>query len=141
MTSIRITRGIAIDENELDEHFFHASGPGGQHVNKAATAVQLRFDALHSRALPDDVRKRLIELAGNQMTDEGVLVINAQRYRSQRRNRRDARERLVSLLRQAAKKPKRRHKTRPTRASKERRLKGKRRRSEKKRLRKPPQRW
>ena len=141
MTSIRITRKIAIDENELDEHFFHASGPGGQHVNKAATAVQLRFDALHSRALPDDVRQRLIELAGSQMTDEGVLIINAQRYRSQRRNRRDARERLVSLIREAAQKPKRRRKTRPPRASKRRRLREKRRRSEKKRLRSPPKEW
>lgn len=141
MTTIRITREIAIDEGELDEHFFHASGPGGQHVNKAATAVHLRFDAANSPALPDDVRQRLIELAGSQMTDEGVLVINAQRFRSQRRNRRDARERLVSLIREAAQKPKQRHETRLPRAVKERRLEEKRRHSERKRLRTPPQKW
>ncbi len=138
---IRITRRIAIDENELEERFFHASGPGGQHVNKAATAVQLRFDAAHSPSLPDDVRERLIALAGNQVTDEGVLIITAQRFRSQRRNRRDARKRLVDLIRQAAKKPKQRRKTRPSRASRKRRLEEKRRRSEKKRRRKPPQEW
>ena len=141
MASIRITREITIDESELDEHFFHASGPGGQHVNKTATAVQLRFDTAHSPALPDDVRQRLIELAGSQMTDEGVIVINAQRFRSQRRNRSDARARLVSLIREAAQKPKQRQKTRPPRAAKERRLENKRHRSEKKRLRTPPQEW
>ena len=138
---IQVTRDIAIDENELEERFFHASGPGGQHVNKAATAVQLRFDVAQSPALPDDVRRRLIDLAGTQVTDDGVLVIEAQRFRSQRRNRRDARKRLAALIRQAAKKPKQRRKTRPTRAAKERRLRNKRRRSEKKRLRKPPKEW
>jgi ribosome-associated protein len=138
---IRVTRHIAIDENELEERFFHASGPGGQHVNKAATAVQLRFDAAHSPALPDDVRERLIDLAGNQVTDDGALVINAQRFRSQRRNRRDARKRLVALIRQAAKTPKQRRETKPSRASKERRLEEKRHRGEKKRLRRPPREW
>jgi len=138
---IQVTRDIAIDENELEERFFHASGPGGQHVNKAATAVHLRFDAAHSSALPDDVRRRLIDLASNQVTDDGVLVIEAQRFRSQRRNRRDARKRLAALIRQAARKPKQRRKTKPTRAAKERRLRDKRRRSEKKRLRKPPKGW
>jgi ribosome-associated protein len=138
---IKITRDIAIDENELEERFFHASGPGGQHVNKAATAVQLRFDVAHSPALPDDVRRRLIDLAGNRVTDDGVLVIDAQQFRSQRRNRRDARKRLVDLIRRAAKKPKRRRKTKPSRAAKRRRLENKRRRSEKKRLRKPPREW
>jgi len=138
---IKITRTIAIDENELEERFFRSSGPGGQHANRAATAVQLRFDAAHSPALPDDVRWRLIDLAGTQVTDEGMLVIEAQRFRSQRRNRRDARRRLAALIRQAAKKPKQRRKTKPTRASKERRLRDKRRRSEKKRLRKPPRKW
>ena len=138
---IKITRTIAIDENELEERFFRSSGPGGQHANRAATAVQLRFDAAHSPALPDDVRWRLIDLAGTQVTDEGMLVIEAQRFRSQRRNRRDARRRLAALIRQAAKKPKQRRKTRPTRASQERRLRDKRRRSEKKRLRKPPRKW
>jgi len=141
VASIRITQKIAIDENELDEHFFHASGPGGQHVNKTTTAVHLRFDAANSAALPDNVRQRLFELAGSQMTDEGVLVINAQRHRSQHRNRREARARLVSLIREAAQKPKLRHKTRPPRAARERRLKEKRHRSEKKRLRTPPRKW
>jgi len=141
MAVMRVTRTIAIDENELEERFFRSSGPGGQHANRTATAVQLRFDAAHSPALPDDVRRRLIDLAGNQVTDEGMLVIEAQRFRSQRRNRRDARRRLAALIRQAAKKPKQRRKTRPTRASQERRLRDKRRRSEKKRLRKPPREW
>jgi ribosome-associated protein len=138
---IQVTRHIAIDESELEERFSHASGPGGQHVNKAATAVQLRFDAAHSPALPEDVRQRLIDLAGNQVTDEGVLVIDAQRFRSQRRNRRDARRRLVALIRQAAKKPSQRRKTKPSRASKERRLEQKRRRSNRKELRRPPREW
>jgi ribosome-associated protein len=138
---IRITRQIAIDGSELEERFFHASGPGGQHVNKAATAVQLRFDAARSPSLPDDVRQRLIDLAGNQVTGDGVLVIEAQRFRSQRRNRRDARKRLVALIRQAAKEPKQRRETKPSRAAKERRLENKRRRSEKKRLRNPPREW
>jgi len=141
MAVMRVTRTIAIDENELEERFFRSSGPGGQHANRTATAVHLRFDAAHSPALPDDVRRRLIDLAGNQVTDEGMLVIEAQRFRSQRRNRRDARRRLAALIRQAAKKPKQRRKTRPTRASQERRLRDKRRRSEKKRLRKPPREW
>ena len=141
MSVIRVTRHIAIDESELEERFFRASGPGGQHVNKAATAVQLRFDAAHSPTLPDDVRQRLIDLAGNKVTDYGVVVIDAQRFRSQRRNRRDARKRLVGLIRQAARKPKPRRKTEPSRASKERRLEEKRRRSEKKRLRRPPREW
>jgi ribosome-associated protein len=135
---IRITRHIAIDEDELEERFFHASGPGGQHVNKTATAVQLRFDVAHSPALSDDVRRRLIDLAGSRMTEDGILVIDAQRFRSQRRNRRDARERLVALIRDAAKKPRRRRQTKPSRAAKQRRLEEKRRRSEKKRLRKSP---
>jgi ribosome-associated protein len=141
MALIRVTREITIDENELEERYFHASGPGGQHVNKAASAVQLRFDAAHSPTLPDDVRQRLIGLAGSQVTDDGVLLIDAQRFRSQRRNRRDARKRLVALIRQAAKKPKQRRKTKPSRAAKERRLEEKRRRSEKKRLREPPREW
>lgn len=138
---IQVTRYIAIDENELEERFYHASGPGGQHVNKAATAVQLRFDVAHSPALPDDVRQRLIDLAGNQVTDDGVLVIDAQSFRSQHRNRRDARRRLAALIRQAAKRPKQRRKTKPSRASRERRLEEKRHRSEKKLLRKPPRKW
>jgi len=141
MARIRVTRKITIDEDELDEQFIYSSGPGGQHANKAATAVQLRFDAAHSPSLPEDVRQRLIDLAGNRATDEGEIVIRAQDWRSQRRNRRDARKRLVGLIRQAAKTPKRRRKTKPSRTADERRLEQKHRRSEKKRLRKPPQEW
>jgi ribosome-associated protein len=137
---IEITPDIAIHEHEIKERFVRASGPGGQHVNKAATAVQLRFDVINSSSLPEPVRRRLMQQASNRMTDDGVLIIEAGRYRSQERNREDARERLMRLIRKAAKKPKVRRKTKPTRASRERRLRNKRRRSEKKRLRKPPRR-
>jgi len=135
---IQVTRNIRLDENEIEERFIRASGPGGQHANRSATAVQLRFDVAHSPSLPEEVRQRLMALAGNQLTEEGVLVIEASQFRSQRRNRRDARRRLVGLVRQAARKPRRRRKTKPTRAAKERRLRNKRRRSETKRLRRPP---
>jgi ribosome-associated protein len=132
---IRITDHIAIDESELTESFVRASGPGGQNVNKLATAVQLRFDVRHSRSLPADVRARLATLAGRRLTQDGVLVIIAQRHRTQERNREDARARLVELIRQAAVVPKRRRPTRPTAASRERRIEGKKRRSGVKRLR------
>jgi ribosome-associated protein len=137
---IHISPRIAIDESEIEERFIRASGPGGQHVNKAATAVQLRFDAAHSPALPEDVRRRLMKLAGHRMTQEGVLVIEASRFRSQSRNRHDALSRLIRVLRQAARRPSRRRDTRPTRASQERRLRNKRQRRETKRLRRPPRR-
>jgi len=137
---IKVTKNIVIPQDEVEVEFVRGSGPGGQHVNKAATAVQLRFDVANSPSLPDDVRQRLVELAGNQVTKEGVLIIDARRYRSQHRNRRDAVNRLVKLIRRAARKPKARRKTKPTRASIERRLRNKRRRSEIKRLRKPPRR-
>ena len=136
---IRVTRTISIDESEIQEEFIRASGPGGQNVNKAATAVQLRFDVVNSRSLPDEVRKRLLSLARKRINEDGVLVIDARRYRSQRANRRDAMERLVKLIRKAARKPKIRRKTKPTQASKEQRLKDKKRRAKIKRLRRPIQ--
>ena len=132
---IQITPTISIDEHELQLEFVRASGPGGQKVNKVATAVQLRFDVINSPSLPDDVRERLIRLAGKRMTEEGVLVIEARRYRTQDRNRKDAIDRLISLVEKAAVQPKPRRKTKPTLASKERRLENKRRRSETKRRR------
>lgn len=134
---LRITPSIIIDEDEIQWQFVRASGPGGQHVNKAATAVQLRFDVRHSPSLPDDVRQRLIALAGNRITSDGVLIIEAQRFRSQKQNREAAIQRLVELIRRAAEKPKVRRPTRPTREARRRRLETKRRRSETKRLRQP----
>src|SRR5262249_55863726 len=138
---LRITSRIAIDEAELEESFIRASGPGGQNVNKLSSAVQLRFDVRHSPSLPDDVRTRLERLAGKRLTREGVLVITAQRHRTQERNRADARERLIALVQEAATPPVPRRPTRPTRASKERRIESKKRRATIKGLRqaKPPQ--
>jgi len=132
---IRITRTVAIDESEIQEYFVRSSGPGGQNVNKVATAVQLRFDVAHSPSLPEEVRIRLISLAGNQITEEGILIIDARRFRTQGRNREDATDRLVELIRNAAQRPKIRRKTRPTLASKMRRLDSKRHNAEGKRLR------
>jgi ribosome-associated protein len=126
---IRITDEIAIDEAEIEERFIRASGPGGQNVNKVATAVQLRFDARGSRGLPNDVAIRLMRLAGSRLTKDGVLVITAQRHRTQERNREDALARLVELIRKAAVPPTPRVKTRPTAAARARRLQTKRRRS------------
>ncbi len=134
---LRITPSITIDEDEIQWQFVRASGPGGQHVNKAATAVQLRFDVQHSPSLPDDVRQRLIALAGNRMTSDGVLIIEAQQFRSQKQNREAALQRLVELIRRASEQPKVRRPTRPTREARRRRLEAKRRRSETKRLRRP----
>ena len=133
---IRITPDIAIRETELKLDFIRSSGPGGQNVNKVATAVQLRFDAVRSPSLPEDVRRRLVRIAGKRVSKEGVLLIDARRFRTQERNRQDAVDRLAQWIRRAAEKPKRRIKTKPTRGSRERRLEGKRQRSETKRLRK-----
>ena len=119
---IRITGSIAIDPSEIHESFVRAGGPGGQHVNTTSTAVQLRFDVRRSPSLPDDVRRRLERLAGSRLTRDGVLVLQAQGHRSQKRNREEALARLVALVRAAARPPVPRKKTRPTRASKQRRL-------------------
>jgi ribosome-associated protein len=125
---IRINDHLSIDEGELDESFIRASGPGGQNVNKLSTAVQLRFDVRHSPSLPHDVRARLERLAGRRLTRDGVLVITAQRHRTQERNRDDALARLVELIRTAAVRPTPRRPTKPTFSSKVRRLEGKKRR-------------
>jgi ribosome-associated protein len=122
-------------ENELHFSAIQSAGPGGQNVNKVATAVQLRVDVAHSPSLPEDVRQRLLRLAGSRLTDDGVLIVQASRYRTQEQNRQDALDRLEALVRQASIPPKIRRPTRPTLASRQRRLESKRRRSETKRLR------
>jgi ribosome-associated protein len=132
---IQVTPDITIDESEIQFDFVRSSGPGGQNVNKVATAVQLRFDVANSPSLDDAIRQRLIALAGGRVTEKGILIIEARRFRTQNANRQDALNRLIALVRKAAEKPRTRHKTRPTPASKERRLESKRLRSETKHLR------
>ena len=140
MARISITHDLSIDENEIGESFILSSGPGGQNVNKVASAVQLRFDARHSPSLPEAVRERLERLGGQRVSQDGVLVITARRFRSQERNRADALERLVALIRRAATPPLRRRPTRPSAASRERRLDAKARRARLKQERTiPPQ--
>ena len=135
---IPVTATIQIDEREVEEHFIRASGPGGQNVNKVATAVQLRFDAGRSASLPEPVRQRLMKLAGSRLTQDGVIVITAQRFRTQEANRRDARDRLTALIARAAEPRAPRKATRPPLASRRRRLEGKARRADVKVLRGRP---
>lgn len=135
---LEITDSISIDESELQFDYIRASGPGGQNVNKVSSAVQLRFDVRKSPSLPDDIRQRLEHLAGKRLSDEGVLVIEARRYRTQEQNRQDALQRFATLVQKATQAPRPRRKTRPTAESQRRRLEEKRRRAEIKRLRRDP---
>lgn len=135
---IRITPRIALDESEIEESFVRASGPGGQNVNKVSSAVQLRFDVRRSPNLPEQVRARLERLAGRRLTQDGVLVLQAQRFRSQEMNRQDALDRLAALIRQAAEPVIARRPTRPTLASRQRRLEAKGRHGALKKLRAEP---
>ena len=130
-----ISPDLVIPESEIEEKFIRATGPGGQNVNKVATAVQLRFDVQHSPSLPEAIRARLLHLAAKRVTAEGILVIEAQRFRTQEENRQDARQRLAALIRKATVVPKQRRPTKPSAASQTRRLDSKRRHSQRKRLR------
>ncbi len=135
---IRVTQTFAIPERDLDEKFVMSSGPGGQNVNKVATAVQLRLDIEKATSLPQGVKQRLMKIAPNQITNENVLIVEASEHRSQERNRNAAREKLARLVRQALHPPKRRKNTKPTSASEEKRLESKKIKGRKKQLRKNP---
>lgn len=135
---IRVTPSIALDESEIEEQFIRASGPGGQNVNKVSSAVQLRFDVRNSPSLPDYARAKLMTLAGRRLTQDGVLVLTAQRFRTQERNREDALARLIALIERAAERQAPRRPTRPTLGSRQRRLEGKQRRSGVKSMRGKP---
>jgi ribosome-associated protein len=132
---LRITSSFQISEDELTFDFIRAAGPGGQNVNKVATAVQLRFDVWNNSSMPVDVKSRLVKLAGKRMTNEGVLIIEARRFRTQEQNRADATERLIALVQKSLEAPKPRRKTRPTTGSREKRLQSKKKRSDVKRIR------
>ncbi len=136
-STIQVTGGIAISGAEIEERFVRSSGPGGQNVNRVATAVQLRFDAARSPSLSEDVRRRLMRLAGKRLTRDGVIVIDARRHRTQEQNRKDALERLADLIQKASERPRARRPTRPTSASRRRRLESKVRKGRTKRLRRP----
>jgi ribosome-associated protein len=134
---IQVTPSVAVQESELEERFVRASGPGGQNVNKVATAVELRFDAARSPALSDEVRDRLRTIAGTRMTADGVILIDARRHRTQSQNREDARDRLADMIRRALVRPRRRRKTRPTKGSVQKRIESKKHRAQTKRGRGP----
>lgn len=138
---IPVTERLSLNEDELEWGFVRASGPGGQNVNKVSSAVQLRFDVQHSTSLPEEVKERLIRLAGKRMTQAGVLVIDARRYRSQEANRQDALQRLIALIRQAGARPKMRKATHPSAAARAARREEKRHHAWIKRYRRPPTEW
>lgn len=133
---IYVTKDISLSPQEIQEEFVRASGPGGQNVNKVATAVQLRFDVRHSRSLPADVKQRLMTLAGKRVNSQGILIIDARRFRHQERNRLDALERLKELIRKAVQRPKKRLKSKPSKSAVRQRLESKKKHSQKKQLRK-----